>query len=72
METVAATVKTGKVIDLGPGMYGTRRVNMVKCGDCNTTFIGFPNMFRCNGHNMLDRCPWCRPDSRPWGMGRGE
>ncbi|TYO96742.1 hypothetical protein EDC39_11230 [Geothermobacter ehrlichii] len=46
--------------------------NYRTCPECGTDFPldarrGIP---RCNGV-LINRCPWCREDSRPWRNGRG-
>lgn len=40
------------------------------CVDCGTGYhIDSQGRVKCNGSVIL-RCPWCRPDSRPWTNGR--
>ena len=53
------------------------RDNHITCVDCDTDYpeqIGFfaerTGKATCNEHE-IDKCPWCRPDSKPWMYGRG-
>ena len=41
-----------------------------QCVDCSTTYPEIGPVAMCNGH-QIDKCPWCRPDSKPWVHGRG-
>jgi len=43
-----------------------------QCVDCGTMFhVTGHGRIVCNGI-VIARCPWCRPDSKPWEYGRGE
>ncbi len=67
-------MKTGRLIDAGHHKLGAfERYRYSKCVDCETMY---PHSNQkalgpsCNGA-MIDLCPWCRPDSKPWTNGRG-
>ena len=46
--------------------------NIQFCEDCNTVFeVKLDGKIRCNG-TIIQLCPWCRPDTRPWQYGRGD
>lgn len=66
--------KTGKLFCVGIKMLGAYSYEYFRCVDCGTEYPttstnkGFG--VSCNGH-LIDLCPWCRPDSKPWTNGRG-
>lgn len=40
------------------------------CINCDTAYHTLGDTAFCNGH-IIDLCPWCREDSKPWWRGRG-
>ena len=51
---------------------GQKFPNFRTCDTCQTIFpILRYGVAWCNGQ-VINRCPWCRPDSRPWKAGRGK
>lgn len=71
-----APEKTGEIVYDGhnslSGSGGNNWIAWFRCVDCGTTFpgIGDDDRPKCNGHT-IDKCPWCRPGSKPWTKGRG-
>lgn len=64
--------KTGRLKSKGWGKLSGQRVEVFECEDCTTRFTREPSRsMTCNGH-VIDLCPWCRPDSKPWTKGRGK
>jgi len=61
----------GKLIEIGIKTYGLQKYNFFECEDCKTIYPEMCGKIICNGH-IIDQCPWCRPDSRPWTNGRGQ
>jgi len=63
-------MKTGILENPRGIMYGAGPLLMRRCIDCGTEYLHLDNKTICNGKEIT-RCPWCRPDSKPWTNGRG-
>lgn len=63
------TQKTGTLKAVGNRRLGLAIYYYWMCIDCGTEFPDAET--QCNGH-QIGRCPWCRPDSKPWVNGRGK
>lgn len=63
--------KTREAGDLVPVCRnGIRHGILVECVTCGTTYPVMDGKTWCNSH-IITKCPWCRPDSKPWQNGRG-
>lgn len=66
-----ATEKTGVLRYIGRFKLARQVYDYFRCVDCGTEFPEIDGSASCNGHK-ISRCPWCRPDSKPWTAGRGK
>lgn len=61
---------TGKLIDQGLKNYGLEKIQFFQCVDCDSNYPVIDDKINCNGA-VIELCPWCRSDSKPWTNGRG-
>lgn len=62
---------TGKLIDRGLKSYGfDEKIQFFECVNCESNYPVIAGEISCNGV-VIELCPWCRPDSKPWTNGRG-
>lgn len=64
------TEKTGVLRYIGRYKLAHQMYDYFRCVDCGTEFPQIGGSASCNGRKIA-RCPWCRPDSKPWTAGRG-
>jgi len=70
-------MKKGELTGTGKKTIGVREIfrnnsfEFFECNNCKTVYPEIEGQIKCNGE-AITKCPWCRPDSRPWLFGRGE
>ena len=61
---------TGKLKSIGRHRFGLKTLYFVQCIDCDTIYPEINGTVKCNGH-IINKCPWCRSDTKPCENGRG-